>query len=145
MDRSSKYVENSFALLHIGGPVFILLVEPNLRCLNIQRVYWCMFPAVYPYNPIRRPYIYIHTTGFGPREKKKVAGEYHFLVYMQTAQICSNTHKARLRRSAPPWCCVFAACLSILHIHQEIVCTSHFLIFSRPGPGGGVYVYTISP
>ena len=30
-------------------------------------------------------YIYIHTsTGLGPRENKKIAGVYHFLVYMQT-------------------------------------------------------------
>jgi len=47
-----------------------------------------------------------------------MAGVDHFLVYMQTA--------VKYR---------------ILYIHQEMVYTSHFLIFSRPKPGGGVYFW----
>jgi len=27
-----------------------------------------------------------------------------------------------------------------LHIHQEMVYTSHFLVFPRPKPDGGVYI-----
>jgi len=30
-----------------------------------------------------------------------------------------------------------------LHIHQEMVYTSHVLIFSRPKTWGGVYIYTV--
>ena len=28
-----------------------------------------------------------------------------------------------------------------LHIHQDMVYANHFLIFSRPKPGGGAYIW----
>ena len=34
---------------------------------------------------------------------------------------------------------------SSLHIHHQIVHTSHFPIFSRPQPGGGVYLWGPNP
>ena len=65
------------------------------------------------------PYIYIYTTtGFGPRKNKKIDGVYHVLVYVQTVVFWGS-----------------------LHVHQEMAYTSHFLNFSRPKPGGGVYIY----
>jgi len=33
--------------------------------------------------------------------------------------------------------------LGSLHIHQEMAYTTHFLILSRPKPGGGVYMYGV--
>ena len=100
-------------------------------------------------HDVGTPCIYT-TTGFGLRRRSKMAGVYDFLVYMQFFQICSNTHKAHLRhaprgRAAPLWwwCVCVVACLSSLHIHQEVVYTSHFLICSRRKPGGGVYVHGV--
>ena len=53
-------------------------------------------------------YIYIYTTtGFGLKKNEKMAGVYHFLVYVQTVQICRKTHhhggvlQARLRMLPP--------------------------------------------
>ena len=51
-------------------------------------------------------------------------------------------------RGAPPWgapkahlvCVCVASYVSSLQIHQGMVYTSHFLSFSRPNPGGGVYI-----
>jgi len=89
-------------------------------------------------------YIYIHTTsGFGLRKNTKIAGVYNFLVYMQTAsKYCSlyiHHHGSAKRPHVGEYrkCC----CFGILHIHKEIVYTSHFLIFSWPRPGGDVYIY----
>jgi len=72
-----------------------------------------------------RDTIYIHHHRVWAYRKKKMAGVYHFLVYMQTA------------RAAVFW--------GSLHIHQEMVYNNHFLIFSKPKPGGGVYIYTLCP
>ena len=58
------------------------------------------------------------TTGLGPRQKRKMAGVYYFLVYMRADPKYSN-----------------------LYIQKEMVYTSHFIIFSKPKPGGGVYIY----
>jgi len=63
------------------------------------------------------PKIYT-TTGLGLRENKKMAGVDHLLVYIQTAMFYSS-----------------------LHIHQEMVYTSHFLILTRPETGGGIYFW----
>ena len=59
-----------------------------------------------------------------------MAGVYHFLVYMQTAPEY-NTFLVYIQ-SALLW--------GSLHSrHQEMLYTSHFLIFPMPKPGGGVY------
>jgi len=54
-----------------------------------------------------------------------------------------------MEQDTPPrhfWAVVYlAAYLSSLHPHQKVVYASHFLIFSRPKPGGGVYIYMVSP
>jgi len=66
--------------------------------------------------------IYIYTTTeFGIRKNQKMACVYHFLVHMQTAKYVAKP-------AAPPWEC-FAAYSNSLHIHQEMVYTSHLLIF----------------
>jgi len=61
---------------------------------------------------------------------------------MQTAVKCSSLyihHPGALRASGVVYITsdVF---YSNLHIHHQIVHTSHFLIFPRPKPGGGVYL-----
>ena len=96
-------------------------------------------------------YSIYNTTGFGPRKIKKKRGVQHFLVYMQTVKYAA-THTPPRGRTAHPWggrrralCVCFAAYLNSLHIHQEMVYTSPFLIFSRPKPGGGVYIYMVFP
>jgi len=63
------------------------------------------------------PKIYT-TTGFGLRNNREMAGADDLVVYIQTALFYSS-----------------------LHIHHQIVHTSHFPIFSRPKPGGGVYLW----
>jgi len=67
--------------------------------------------------PVGTPKIYT-TTGLGPRKNREMAGVDDLVVYMQTAVKYSS-----------------------LHIHHQIVHTSHFPIFSRPQPGGGVYLW----
>jgi len=66
---------------------------------------------------IGTPKIYT-TTGFGPRKNREMAGVDDLVVYIQTAVFYSS-----------------------LHIHHQIVHASHFPIFSRPKPGGGVYLW----
>jgi len=67
----------------------------------------------------------------------------HFLVYMQPAVKYRSLYihhpggAARPRGGVYRGCCI----LGSLHVHEEIVYTSHFLIFSRPKPGGGVYIW----
>jgi len=58
------------------------------------------------------------TTGFGPTKNREMAGVHHLVVYMQTAVKDSS-----------------------VYIHHQIVHTSHFPIFSKPKPGGGVYLW----
>jgi len=66
---------------------------------------------------IGTPKIYT-TTGFGLKKNRKMAGVQDLVVYIQTAVFHSS-----------------------LHIHDQIVHTSHSPIFSRPKPGGGVYLW----
>ena len=63
------------------------------------------------------PKIYT-TTGLGRRKNREMAGVDDLVVYMQTV-VKYNT----------------------FYIHHQIVHTSHFSIFSRPQPGGGVYLW----
>ena len=69
------------------------------------------------------------TTGFGPRKNGEMAGVDDLVVYMQTA-VKYNTFYIQT-----------AVFYNRLHIHHQIVHTSHFRIFSRPKPGGGVYLW----
>lgn len=73
------------------------------------------------------------------QQKQEMAGVYHFLVYAQTARICSKRHKARPigARRAPV--VRFAAYINSLHIYQEMLYTSPF--HTKPKPGGGVYMW----
>ena len=54
----------------------------------------------------------------GLNKNKKMAGVYPFFVYIESVVFWGR-----------------------LHIHQEMAYTSHFLILSRPKPGGGVYIW----
>jgi len=56
------------------------------------------------------------------------------------AELCMKSgtispHTTTCHRGAMPPSLWFAAYLSSLLVHQEMVCTSHFLIFSEPKPG----------
>jgi len=66
------------------------------------------------------PYIYT-TTGLGLRKNRKMAGAWHFFVYMHIAPVVVYIQAALY--------------LGGVHIHREIVYASHFLIFSRANPG----------
>ena len=77
---------------------------------------------------IRTPKMYT-TTGFGPRKNREMAGVDDLVVYMQTA-VKYNTFYIQT-----------AVFYSSSHIHHQIVHTSYFPIFSRPKPGGGVYLW----
>ena len=57
-------------------------------------------------------------TGLGPRKNREMAGVDDLVVYMQTAVKYNS-----------------------FYIHHQIVHTSHFPIFSRPQPGGVVYLW----
>jgi len=81
---------------------------------------------------IGTPEIYT-TTGLGLRKNKEMAGVDDLVVYMQTAVKYSSLYIQKLYIESV----VF---YSSLHIHHQIVHTSHFPIFSRPQPGGGVYL-----
>jgi len=89
---------------------------PFLGYLNRYASIWTKFqlkPSVL--NPNRDIYA---TTGFGRRKKREMAGVEDLVVYIQTAVFYTG-----------------------LHIHHQIVNTSHFPIFSRPKPSGGVYLW----
>ena len=80
-------------------------------------------------------YIYT-TTGLGLRKNKKMVGVYHFLVYMQTApnyRIFYIHHHGCAQR---PRGGVYTNCgiVGSLHIHKEMLYTSHFLFFLGPNP-----------
>jgi len=65
-----------------------------------------------------------------------MAGVDHLVVYMQTAL----TYTGALR--APEVVYIESVVFySSLHIHHQIVRISHFPIFCRPEPGGGVYIW----
>ena len=88
------------------------------------------------------PKIYT-TTGIGPRKNREMAGVDDLVVYTQTA-VKYNTFYIHTPgvRSAPGVVYIQTVVFySSLHIHHQIVHTSHFPIFSRPKPGGGVYLW----
>ena len=69
-----------------------------------------------------------------------MSGVYHFLVNMQTAQ---KYHSVYIHHHGGAPVVVYIESVVFwvsLHIHQEIIYTSHFLIFSKPKPDGGVYI-----
>jgi len=66
---------------------------------------------------IGTPNIYT-TTGFGLRKNREMAGVDDLMGYIESVVFYSS-----------------------LHIHHLIVHASHFPIFSRPQPGGGVYLW----
>jgi len=80
------------------------------------------------------PKIYTNTS-FRPRKNKEMAGVDNLVVYMQSAVKHSTfyIHPGVVYIQTG----VF---YSSLHIHHQMVHTSHFTIFSRPEPGGGVYL-----
>ena len=82
------------------------------------------------------PKIYT-TTGFGPRKNREMAGVDDLVVYMQTV-VKYNTFYIHHPGVVYIESVVF---YHSLHIHHQIVHTSHFPIFSRPKPGGGVYLW----
>ena len=60
----------------------------------------------------------------------------------QNTAVCIYTTTGALR--APVVVYIESVVFGVsLHIHQEMVYTSHYLIFSRPKPGGGVYIYGV--
>ena len=85
-------------------------------------------PEKTPRATIGTPKIYT-TTGLGPRKNREMAGVDDLVVYMQTAVKYSSLYIESV---------VF---YHSLHIHHQIGQTSHFPIFSRPKPGGGVYLW----
>jgi len=74
-----------------------------------------------------------------------MAGVDHFLVYMQTTiKSTFSIYTTPGARSAPGVVYIqIATFYSGFHIHQEMVYTSHFLIFSGPKPGGGNHARNI--
>ena len=71
---------------------------------------------------------------------------HHHRVWWCTCKLLSNTTLSTYTtlgaRSAPGVVYIQTAVFySSLHIHHQIVHTSHFPIFSRPQPGGGVYLW----
>ena len=79
---------------------------------------------------IGTPKIYT-TTGLGPRKNREMAGVDHLVVYMQTAvkyRVCIYTTPGALR--APGVVYIESVVFySSLHIHHQMVHTSHFPIF----------------
>jgi len=67
----------------------------------------------------------------------------YFLLY------CNRFGVRKIRRfwRMPPWWCAPESVVYVgsFHILQEMVYTSHLLIFSRPKPGGGVYIMVSPP
>ena len=100
------------------------------------------------FSPLGTPFIYT-TAGFGRRKNKKMTGVYNFFVYVQTAPQSSSLYIhhhgwAACPHGAPMEVYIESVVVwGSLHIHQEIVCTSHFLNFSGPKAGGCVYIYGV--
>jgi len=82
---------------------------------------------------IGTPKIYT-TTGLGPRKNREMAG----VKFIGTPKIYTTPGVLRAPGVVYIESVVF---YSSLHIHHQIVHTSHFPIFSRPKPGGGVYLW----
>ena len=72
-----------------------------------------------------------------------MAGVDHLVVYMQTAVKYSGLYICHpVARRAPGVVYIESVVFySSLNIHHQIVHKSHFPIFSRPQPGGGVYLW----
>ena len=86
------------------------------------------------------PKIYT-TTGFGPRKNREMAGVDHLVVYMQTVVKYNTFYMHHPGGVQCPRGGVYTNCSIVQYIHEEVVYTSHFLIFSKPKPGGGVYIW----
>jgi len=100
--------------------------------------------SVFAY-PFGTPKIYT-TTGFGLRKNREMAGVGYLVVYMQIA-VKDNTFYIHHPGGAKGPRVVYIQTVVFyisLHIYHQIVHASHFLIFSRPKPGGGV-VYLWGP
>ena len=78
-------------------------------------VYFFVFLSIATYLGPQR---YKPPPGLGLDKNMEIAGVDDLVVYIQTAVFYSS-----------------------LHIHHQMVHTSHFPIFSRPKPGGGVYLW----
>ena len=87
---------------------------------------------------IGTPKIYT-TTGLGPRKNREMAGVDDWVVYIQTAVFYISLYIHHPGGASRPGASVVF--YSSLHIHHQIVHTSHSPIFSRPKPGGGVYLW----
>jgi len=83
------------------------------------------------------------TTGFGPRKNREMAGVDDLVMYMQTAVKYTTfyIHHPRALRTPGVVYIESVTFYSSLHIHHQIVHASHFSIFPRPEPGGGVYLW----
>jgi len=96
----------------------------------------------FPCPAMGTPKIYT-ATGLGLRKNGEMARVDHLVVYMQTGVKFSSLYihhpggGARPRGGVNTNCCI----LSILHIQHQTVHTNHIPIFSRPKPGGGVYLW----
>ena len=80
------------------------------------------------------------TTGFGPRKNMQMAGVYHFLAYMQTAQNTTlSIYITTGARCAPVGVYIQTGVFGAVCIYTKKWNTpAIFLFFSRPKPGGGV-------
>jgi len=93
------------------------------------------------YYLIGTPKIYT-TTGLGPRKNREMVGVDDLVVYMQTAVKYSSSYIHHLGGAARPRGGVYRKCCILQqYMHHQIVHTSHFPIFARPQPGGGVYLW----
>ena len=74
-----------------------------------------------------------------------MAGVYHFLVDVQTGQKYNAICMYGTTGSFAPTVVYIetAVFFCSLHIQQGLVYTSHFLVFSRLKPGGGVNIYGV--
>jgi len=107
---------------------------------------WCWHVLHIVEHVLGTPYINIYTPppGSGLEKNKKMAGEYYFLMCMQTAQHtadCICTTAGALRSPVVVYI-ESVAFWSSFHIHQEMVYTSNFLIFLGPDPVV-VYIYGV--
>jgi len=87
--------------------------------------------------------LYIAARGLGPEKIRK------WLVYIiswytcklpKYIAVCIYTTTGALHAHVVVYVDI-AVYLGSLHVYQEMVYTRHFLIFSRPKPGGGVYIW----
>ena len=88
------------------------------------------------------PKIYT-TTGLGPRKNREMAGVDDLVVYMQTVVKYSSLYIHHPGGASRPRGGVYRNCCILQQFvyTPKIVHTSHFPIFSKPKPGGGVYLW----